>query len=134
MMSAMDRATPLLRILVVDDNPDVIYSLSSLLKLTGHKVAAARDGLTAIKLAAEFRPHLVLLDIGMPRMSGYAVCGALRQTDEGQSIMIVAQTAWGQPSDRQHAIEAGFDGHLVKPIDMQQLQEVLAEAAQRASL
>ena len=122
------------RILVVDDNADNVFTLSSLLKLTGHEVATACDGFTAIKLAAQFRPHLVLLDIGMPRMSGYAVCGAIRQTQEGQSMMIVAQTAWDSDADRQQAINSGFDGHLVKPMDPQSLNEIIKKAVELAKL
>lgn len=122
-----------LKILVVDDNEDNATSLSLLLKLQGNDVAVALDGLSAIKVAAKFRPDLILLDLGMPRMTGYAVCGSIRGTSEGQSIMIVAQTAWASESDRRSVKDAGFDRHLQKPIDPQLLEEVLFEARFRAS-
>jgi CheY-like chemotaxis protein len=128
----MDRRADGLRILVIDDNHDNTFTLSSLLKLKGHQVAAASDGASAIKIAAEFRPQLILLDIGMPRMSGYDVCRELRQSIGGQSIMIVAQTAWGRESDRKAAIDAGFDRHLLKPIDPEDLDHVLELAMARS--
>nr|MBA2723427.1 response regulator [Methylibium sp.] len=115
------------RILVVDDNRDAASSLALMLGLMGNEVRTAYDGAEALETAAAFLPDTVLLDIGMPRLSGYDVCRALRQQAWGRSTQVLALTGWGQEEDRRKSREAGFDGHLVKPVDPQTLAEWLAK-------
>ncbi|MBA3596924.1 MAG: PAS domain S-box protein [Methylibium sp.] len=115
------------RILVVDDNRDAAASLALMLGLMGNEVRTAYDGAEALETAAAFLPDTVLLDIGMPRLSGYDVCRALRQQAWGRSILVLALTGWGQEEDRRKSHEAGFDGHLVKPVDPPALAEWLAK-------
>jgi signal transduction histidine kinase/CheY-like chemotaxis protein len=113
------------RVLVVDDNADSAESLALLLRVEGHLVETAHDGDTAIELAERFQPDAILLDLGMHGMSGYDVCAHIRQCPWGRSILMVAQTGWGQAQDRARALEAGFDAHLTKPIDPEAVQEML---------
>jgi PAS domain S-box-containing protein len=115
------------RILVVDDNQDASTSLAMLLKLMGNEVRTAFDGLAAIDAAGTYRPDIMLLDIGMPKLNGYDVCRRIRQEPWGRNITIVALTGWGQEEDRVRSREAGFDGHLVKPVELGALQQVLME-------
>lgn len=115
------------RILVVDDNRDSAKSLSVLLKLSGNQVQTAHDGQEALSLAEEFRPAVILLDIGMPVMNGYDACRALRTKEWGKSVQIIALTGWGQDEDRRKTADAGFDGHLVKPVDHGELMRLLAK-------
>ncbi|HEX5128223.1 MAG TPA: PAS domain S-box protein [Usitatibacter sp.] len=116
------------RVLVVDDNADAAQTLEMLLKSLGHEVQVANDGRQALEAASQFRPDIVLLDIGMPGMSGYEVARRLRSLEPpGRPVRIVAVTGWGQDLDRQQSREAGFDVHLVKPVDIHQLESVLAE-------
>jgi PAS domain S-box-containing protein len=121
---------PRRRVLVVDDHRDGALSLAMLLRLAGNEVAVAHDGLDALERAAEFGPELVLLDIGMPKLDGYEVCRALRARPGGSALRIVAMTGWGQEEDRRRSREAGFDAHLVKPVDPAALAIVLAEPLQ----
>jgi signal transduction histidine kinase/ActR/RegA family two-component response regulator len=114
------------RILVTDDNRDAANSLAMLLRVNGHKVEVAYSGAEAIKKAEQVRPQVMLLDIGMPEMNGYEVCRAIRDAPWGKDIRIVALTGWGQDQDRRNTHEAGFDSHLVKPVDPKVLSEVLA--------
>ncbi len=123
------RATAGARILVVDDNADVVHSLAMLLELTGYRVETARDGLEAVAAAERFRPHLILLDIGMPRLDGYGACRRIREQPWGKDLRIVALTGWGQDDARRKSRETGFDGHLVKPVDPAALRRLLAELA-----
>jgi CheY-like chemotaxis protein/nitrogen-specific signal transduction histidine kinase len=116
------------RILVVDDNRDAAESLETLLTLWGHEVAVAHDGVEAVETAAAFRPDVVLLDIGLPRMNGYDACRALRAQPGGKDAVVVALTGWGQEQDRRKSAEAGFDAHLVKPVDDGVLREVIGRA------
>jgi two-component system CheB/CheR fusion protein len=118
-----------LRILVVDDNEDSAESLAMLLGLTGHDVRTAHDGPQALTAAAEHRPDVVFLDIGMPGMNGYEVASRLRRRPETQGVLLAAMTGWGQEEDRRRSKEAGFDYHLVKPLDPKALDELLARAA-----
>ncbi|MES2982655.1 MAG: ATP-binding protein [Verrucomicrobiota bacterium] len=113
------------RILVVDDNEDSANSLAMLLTIYGHTVQTAHDGLRAIQLAAESKPDIILLDIGLPGMNGYEVCRRIRQEPLGKHIMIVALTGWGQEEDRRSSQEAGFNYHLVKPVDFAELSSIL---------
>jgi len=104
------------RVLVVDDNVDSARSLAMLLEMSGHAVATANDGPEAVRRAGESQPELILLDIGMPGMSGYEVCRAIRQSPGGTRPKIFALTGWGMEEDRRKSSAAGFDGHLVKPV------------------
>jgi len=108
------------RILVVDDNADAADSLGMLLQVRGDDVRVAYDGLEALALARDFEPDVVLLDIGMPKLSGYDVARQLREA-RGGSILIVAITGWGQEEDRQRARDSGFDHHFTKPVDFDML-------------
>jgi CheY-like chemotaxis protein/two-component sensor histidine kinase len=116
------------RVLVVDDNTDAADSLDMLLTSLGHDVVVARDGLDAVARTLNWHPDVVLLDIGLPGMSGYDVASELRRTLETPPTLI-AITGYGQASDRQRAIAAGFDEHLVKPVDAALLQAFLDRAA-----
>jgi signal transduction histidine kinase/ActR/RegA family two-component response regulator len=123
--------TPL-RVLVVDDNEDAADTLACLMRLEGHTVEVAFDGATALSVAAQFQPKVVLLDIGMPGLDGYQVVRELRARETTKSAIIVALTGYGQPSDRKRAEAAGFDDHLTKPIDPSVLMALLkAHLAQR---
>jgi PAS domain S-box-containing protein len=114
------------RILIVDDNEDGAESLAMLLALDGHETRTVHDGLEALKAAEEFRPHTVLLDIGLPKLNGYEVCRRLRSEPWGKDLVLVALTGWGQVEDRQRSRDAGFDAHIVKPIDHSALRKLLA--------
>ena len=120
------------RILVADDNQDAADSLAMILEMSGHDVRVARDGRAALSLAQTFRPDTALLDIGMPQLNGYEVARALRQEPWGTRITLIALTGWGQESDRQKAIDAGFDRHLTKPIDPDALESLLSGGARPA--
>jgi signal transduction histidine kinase len=113
------------RVLVVDDNADNATALAMLLQQLGHHVEVAGDGEMALVRASQFRPDVILLDIGIPKMNGYDVCRQLRQHDWGRGIRVIAQTGYGEEQDRRRSAEAGFDGHLVKPIDPARLGAVL---------
>jgi len=113
------------RILVVDDNEDNVGALAQLLRQQGHLVETAIDGEAAYAAAERFRPEVVLLDIGMPKLNGYEVCRRIRQQPWGRSMRVFAQTGWGQADDRRKTEEAGFDGHMVKPVDPAMLATVL---------
>lgn len=117
---------PSRRILVVDDNVDAAESLSILLKLSGHEVRTAHDGRSAIEQAATFLPDVALLDIGMPGMNGYDTGRRVRELRGLEKVVLVALTGWGQEEDQQRTEEAGFYAHLVKPVDLAALQELLA--------
>jgi signal transduction histidine kinase/ActR/RegA family two-component response regulator len=120
------------RILVVDDNPDAAGSLSQLLRMIGNEVQTAHDGLEAIAAAERFRPEVVLLDIGMPRLNGYDAAQRMRAAPWGQSMVLVALTGWGQEEDKRRAQVAGFDAHLVKPVDPTALTSLLNRLYQTA--
>jgi len=121
---------PPLRILVADDNRDAADSLQRILALYGHEVRVAYDGATALTLGEQFRPRVAILDIGMPGTNGYDVARALR-TRHGEDVTLVALTGWGQDADRRRAAEAGFDHHLVKPVEPQTLNALLADVAKK---
>lgn len=116
------------RILITDDNEDAARSLAMVLKFNGHQIEVANDGASALRVAEQFQPEIILLDIGLPGMSGYDVCRTIRQQPWGHGVRIVAITGWGQDDDRRAAREAGFDDHLVKPVDHQRLHETIARA------
>ncbi len=115
------------RLLVVDDNRDAATSLAMLLRLEGHEVQIAHDGPSALELANSYGPELVLLDIGMPGMDGYEVARRIRQQPGFEQVILAALTGWGQDADRQRTAEAGFDHHLVKPVEPTVLQNLLAQ-------
>ena len=127
-----DLAAPAQRILIVDDNRDAADSLALILQLKGSDVRMVYEGRAAIEMAAEFRPTVILLDIGLPGMNGYEVARELRRLPGGQSLLLVATTGWSQPSDRERSRAAGFDHHLVKPIEPAALIALLAQTARPA--
>jgi PAS domain S-box-containing protein len=114
------------RVLIVDDNVDAASTLATLLSRAGSTTQVASDGLSAVRQAEEFRPEVILLDIGLPEMNGYDVCRAIRAKPWGGSVAIVALTGWGHEQDRARSREAGFDEHLVKPLDPEGLPVLLA--------
>ena len=114
-----------LRVLVVDDNKDTVDSLAMLLRLAGHEVATAASGPAALRAALSENPDVVLLDLGLPGIDGYEVARRIReQTDKP---LLIAMTGYGQAEDRERSKEAGFERHLVKPVDPAQLQHLLIE-------
>jgi CheY-like chemotaxis protein len=121
------------RVLIVDDNRDAASSLAMLLELEGHKTVVAHDGPTALEAAERHRPDVMLLDIGLPRMNGYDVGRAVRREPWGATLTLIALTGWGQAEDRRRSQEAGFDGHLVKPVDPATLLELLAQPRAKMS-
>ena len=114
------------RVLVVDDNEDAADSLATLLGVMGYEVRVAYDGPEAIEAADEFRPAVALLDIGLPRLSGYDIARHIRGT-QGNKVLLVAITGWGQDDDRRRAREAGFDHHFTKPADFEVLIELIEQ-------
>jgi CheY-like chemotaxis protein len=115
------------RILVVDDNADAAESLGMMLELMGGVVRTAHDGQAAVEAARDFRPDVVFLDIGLPKLSGYEACRRIRAEPWAAGTLIVALTGWGQEADRRRSREAGFDHHSVKPVDPADLSRLLAE-------
>jgi CheY-like chemotaxis protein len=113
------------RILVVDDNVDAAESLALLLRLMGNEIRIAQDGLEAVEAAGAFRPQLVLLDIGLPKLNGYDAARRIRQ-QSGHDVVLVAVTGWGEAEDRLRSKEAGFDHHLTKPVAENVLRDLLA--------
>ena len=130
-MSA-DATVPPRRVLVVDDNQDAADSLAMLLQARGDVVVTAYDGEQALEAEAGFDPGIVLLDIGLPRLSGYDVARAIRAR-RGNAVLIVAITGWGQEEDRQRSRDAGFDHHFTKPVDIERLLDTLDHQGGRAS-
>jgi PAS domain S-box-containing protein len=120
-----------LRVLVVDDNVDAAQSLSMLLEVSGHVVWVAHNGMAAVETAIEYRPHVVLLDIGLPKLDGYEVAQRLRADATCANMVLVAMTGYGQAADRERAKSAGFDHHLVKPVDFSNVEELLADVSRR---
>jgi CheY-like chemotaxis protein/two-component sensor histidine kinase len=115
------------RILIADDLSDCVESQALMLQLGGHDVQTAHDGLEAVQAAAAFRPDVVLLDIGMPKMNGYEAARQIRQQPWGKEMLLIALTGWGQDEDKRRTFEAGFDYHLTKPVDPAALEKFLAE-------
>ena len=112
------------RVLVVDDNEDAADSLATLLGVMGYEVRIAYDGPEAIVAADEFKPAVALLDIGLPKLSGYDIARHVR-AQRGDEVLLVAITGWGQEDDRRRAREAGFDHHFTKPADFERLLELI---------
>jgi DNA-binding response OmpR family regulator len=123
--------SPHSRILVVDDNKDAATSLATLLALMGNEVRTSYDGLAGSEEAAAFRPDLILLDIGMPKMNGYDACRRIREQAWAKNAVIVALTGWGQEEYKRRSQEAGFDNHIVKPIEPAVLEKLLAGVMSR---
>ena len=117
------------RILVVDDNVDSANSLSQVLEMLGHVVRTANDGEAGIAMAAAFLPDVVLMDIGMPRLNGYEAARCIRQQPWGQAMMLVALPGWEQEDDRRSGAQAGFDHHLVKPVQLDELTTLMSVRA-----
>jgi PAS domain S-box-containing protein len=120
------------RVLVVDDNVDAAESLAVILRIDGHEVRTTHDGMRAIEMADEFRPHVVLLDLGMPKLNGYEVARRVRGEAWGRDVFLVACTGWGQPEDRRRSKAAGFDHHIVKPVSPEAVLELVAASAEVA--
>jgi CheY-like chemotaxis protein len=114
-------------VLVVDDNVDLVAMLSATVLAMGHEVREALDGLSALAAARDYRPDVVLLDLGLPGMSGIEVAQELRRRPETARIRLFAMTGWGQAEDQRQTKEAGFDHHLTKPTDPDILERLLAE-------
>lgn len=120
------------RVLVVDDNADGAASLTMLLDLMGHETRTAHNGLEAVSAAEAFRPDVILMDLGMPKLNGYDACRRIREQPWGKSVLIVACSGRGQDEDKRKTKEAGFDRHLTKPVDPAELETVLAGAESAA--
>jgi PAS domain S-box-containing protein len=129
--AAVRDATLARRILIVDDNEDSAESLALLLGIMGHETHTALDGAAAFEAAERLRPEVVLLDIGLPILSGHEVCRRVREQSWGRGMLLIALTGWGQDEDRRRSEEAGFDGHLVKPVDHVHLAAMLDSLAVR---
>ncbi|MFZ6655795.1 ATP-binding protein [Undibacterium sp. TJN19] len=117
------------KILVIDDNHDTAETMTDMLMLLGYDSRCAFDGKSGLLIAAEFKPSVILLDIGLPDMNGYEIARRVRAEPWGKSVYLIAATGWGQNADRQHALDAGFDSHLTKPVDLQQLQTLINQSA-----
>jgi CheY-like chemotaxis protein len=131
-VSAESAGTIRKRVLVVDDNSDAADSLGQLLELMGHVTATAYEGESAVECAKQFAADVILLDLGMPGVDGFEVCRRLRQLEFTTPPRIVAMTGWGRAEDRARTEGAGFDAHLVKPVDRTALTRVLGEPAAHA--
>jgi CheY-like chemotaxis protein len=119
---------PKRRVLVVDDNHDAATTLALLLKLTGNEAHTRFDGQAGVEAADSLRPQVVILDISMPGMDGYQACRFIRAQSWGKAMLLIALSGYGQADDVQRSIEAGFDTHLVKPVDLALLKALLASA------
>jgi CheY-like chemotaxis protein len=115
-----------LRILVVDDNRDGADSLAEMLNIMGNDTRTAYDGQEGVDMAEAWRPDVILLDIGLPKLNGYEACRHIREQAWGKRMLLIAVTGWGQDDDRRRAQEAGFDHHIVKPVGSQVLMKMLA--------
>ena len=114
------------RILVVDDNADAAQAMATMLELLGHRVDVAFDGDQALRVAERVRPEVILMDLGMPNMNGYVAARRIRETGWGGDVLLVAVTGWGQQADRTASEQAGFDHHLVKPVELDAVQALVA--------
>jgi len=121
---------PSLRVLVVDDNVDAATTLGMLVQASGHEIRIVHDGMAGLEAAIDYRPHVVLLDIGLPGLNGLEVAKRLRLQTSLQNVVLVAMTGYGQESDRQRSQEAGFDHHLVKPADFGKVLQILATVSE----
>jgi two-component system, sensor histidine kinase len=126
---AAHRSLSGLRVLIIEDNEDGRETLRMLLELFGHEVEVAKDGVEGLYKALTWRPAVALVDVGLPVLDGYQVARCIRSV-LGGSIFLIAHTGYGQPEDRLRALQAGFDAHLVKPVDWLELDSWLTEVAQ----
>ena len=122
-----------LRVLIIDDNDALGQTLQWLVEGEGHTVRVFSDGQSGLYAAHDFRPHLVLLDIGMPEPNGLDICRSLRTDPDLVDTRIIAQTGWGDPSMRRKVHDAGFDLHLVKPVEFSVLRDIMTETRERLS-
>lgn len=127
---ALDAASPPRRVLAVDDSTDLLESLAAVLRLLGHDVETAHNGEAALDAIRDWRPDVALVDVGMPGLSGYDVARIVRDVEASPPVL-VAMTGWARPSDRAEALEAGFDHHLVKPVDLARLQTLFRDLPPR---
>ena len=119
------------RVLLVDDNRDVVRAFARLVRALGHDVEVTFSGDEALVAAERFRPHVVLMDIGLPGLDGYQTATAMRSTPWGDSVTLIALSGWARDADRQRAHDAGFDRHCTKPIEPDLLERLLCEAEGR---
>jgi CheY-like chemotaxis protein len=115
------------RILVADDNLDAASSLGMLLEMMGHQVCIVHDGVKAVERAATFHPDIILLDLGMPQLNGYEACARIREQPSNKKTLIVALTGWTQDDKKQRSQQAGFDFHLIKPVELPALEKLLRD-------
>jgi len=115
------------RILIVDDNRDSATSMALMLRLLGNEVRTAHDGIEGVEVAEAFRPQVILMDVGMPRLNGYEATRRIREQSWSEATAIIALTGWGQEGDKERSREAGCDGHLVKPVHLPELDKLMAE-------
>ena len=115
------------RVLLIDDNLDAAESLAQFLSLSGHDTRIAADGTRGVALAVEFRPEVVFCDLGLPGINGYEVARQLRDLPFGRGMVLAALTGYGQPGDREKTAQAGFDAHLVKPVDPAVIESFLED-------
>jgi CheY-like chemotaxis protein len=118
-----------LRIVVVDDNVDLVESLLSVLHLLGHDAWGALSGAEGVRLAEEKRPDVALIDVGMPGLSGFDVASQIRRRSWGHSLVLIALTGWGRDEDRERCRDSGFDHVALKPVDLEYLQVMLERVA-----
>lgn len=124
---------PILRIVVVDDSRDSADTLAATLECLGQHVRVAYDGATALPVIQEMRPDIAILDIGMPGLSGHELAKRVRMEPDLGGVMLVALSGWGLPADRKFALASGFDEHYAKPIGIEQLEQIVREAASRSA-
>lgn len=115
------------KVLIVDDNLDAAESLAILMKLAGHEVRMAFDGIEAVKTAETFLPHIVFLDLGLPKLSGSEAARHIRQQPWSKGMVLVALTGWGHEKDRRKSREEGFDDHVVKPASLEDLSKIISK-------
>ena len=116
------------RVLIVDDNDDSAASMAMLLQIYGHDARVANDGERCLEIAREFEPQVVMLDIGLPGMDGYEVARRLRELPQTRDALLIALTGYGRAEDRKRALEVGFNHHLVKPVDPNEIAALIAPA------
>ncbi|MDX1964368.1 MAG: response regulator [Pirellulales bacterium] len=129
-----DLHTPKLRVLVVDDRRDAVHMMATLLNVSGFDVQTATDGHSALQACVTYQPQIVVLDIGLPDISGWLVAEKLRADPRTAEIVLVAVTGYGQEADRQRSLAAGFDYHLIKPADFEEVREICSSVQDRLRL
>jgi len=121
------------RVLVVDDNRDAADTLALSLNLLGHEVRVSYDATEVVGIAAVWRPHMMFLDVGMPKVNGFELARQIRAQDWAHDVMLVALTGWGKDEDRRQSFEAGFDHHLVKPAELSEIERLCRIGATAAA-